>query len=78
MLRGDDFLDGDTHPEIAFRSHEVRLGPDGPALVEGDLPVARAHELLAHGDIPAELRARLAALLGRLVASIQLPTEFAA
>ena len=50
----------------------------GALVVEGDLPVARAHELLAHGDIPAELRARLAALLGRLVASIQLPTEFAA
>lgn len=39
VLRGNDFLAGDRHPEISFRSHEVRLDDNGAALVEGYLTI---------------------------------------
>jgi polyisoprenoid-binding protein YceI len=39
VVRGDDFFEGDRHPEISFRSHEVRLREDGEVLVLGLLTV---------------------------------------
>jgi polyisoprenoid-binding protein YceI len=39
VVRGKDFFDGDSHPEISFRSDEVRVGEDGDVVVEGELTV---------------------------------------
>jgi polyisoprenoid-binding protein YceI len=39
VLNGDDFFAADKHPVIAFRSTTVELGPDGKAMVRGDLTI---------------------------------------
>jgi len=39
VVRGADFFDADTHPELTFRSHEVELAEDGAATVEGELTI---------------------------------------
>ena len=36
-LLGPEFFDAENHPEVAFRSTEIRLADDGRAEVEGEL-----------------------------------------
>jgi polyisoprenoid-binding protein YceI len=36
---GPDFFDAEPHPEITFRSTDVRLGADGRAEVDGELTI---------------------------------------
>jgi polyisoprenoid-binding protein YceI len=38
-LRGEDFLDVENYPTMAFRSTRVELGKDGTAKVTGDLTI---------------------------------------
>ncbi len=45
-----DFFDAGAHPEIAFRSTQVDLAPDGRATVEGELTIKGAtHPVRAEG-----------------------------
>ncbi|MGH7458925.1 MAG: YceI family protein [Longimicrobiaceae bacterium] len=39
VVYGDDFFDAGNHPEVTFRSDEVRLGDDGTATVRGELTI---------------------------------------
>lgn len=39
VVNGEEFFDGGRHPEIVFRSTRVELGPEGGALVEGELEI---------------------------------------
>jgi polyisoprenoid-binding protein YceI len=36
---GDQFFDAERHPEVGFRSTEIRLADDGAAEVEGELTI---------------------------------------
>ena len=38
-MRGADFFDADTYPQITFRSTGVELGEDGSASVAGELTI---------------------------------------
>jgi polyisoprenoid-binding protein YceI len=58
-LRGADFLDVETHPEIAFRSTEVRCAGEADFMIEGDLtlrgvtrPVVLATHYLGRWQCP--------------------------
>jgi polyisoprenoid-binding protein YceI len=39
VVNGKDFLDGENHPEIVFRSTRVELAGDGSAAVDGELEI---------------------------------------
>ncbi len=39
VVYGAEFFDGGNHPEITFRSDDVRLGDDGTATVRGELTI---------------------------------------
>jgi len=39
VVRGEDFFDGDKHPEVIFRSDRVELAEDGSATVDGALEI---------------------------------------
>jgi chromate reductase len=54
------------------------LATIGARVVDEELPVARAHDVLAYGVLPAELRSRLGAMLDHLLESIPPPGEIAA
>jgi polyisoprenoid-binding protein YceI len=45
-LRSADFLDAEEHPQLRFRSSEVRDGGDGRLQVEGELEAAGERERL--------------------------------
>jgi polyisoprenoid-binding protein YceI len=50
VVRGGEFFDGDKHPEITFRSDEVRLADDGNSVVSGLLTVKGiSHPIVANG-----------------------------
>lgn len=36
---GEEFLDAERHPDITFRSHDLELGEDGSATLEGELTI---------------------------------------
>jgi polyisoprenoid-binding protein YceI len=36
---GDQFFDAERHPEVGFRSTDIRLGDDGAAEVDGELTI---------------------------------------
>jgi polyisoprenoid-binding protein YceI len=38
-VRGDQFFDAERHPEVSFRSTDIRLADDGGAEVDGDLTI---------------------------------------
>jgi polyisoprenoid-binding protein YceI len=38
-LQSPDFFDAERHPEIAFRSTDVKLGADGEATIAGELTI---------------------------------------
>lgn len=39
VVRGADFFDADSHPEILFRSERIELAEDGAATLEGELTI---------------------------------------
>lgn len=39
VVRSREFLDGDNHPELTFRSDQVELAEDGTATVKGELTI---------------------------------------
>jgi polyisoprenoid-binding protein YceI len=39
VVNGEDFLDGNNHPEIVFRSTRVELAEDGGVAVDGELEI---------------------------------------
>ncbi len=39
VVYGDDFFDAGNHPEVTFRSDDVRLGEDGTVSVRGELTI---------------------------------------
>jgi polyisoprenoid-binding protein YceI len=58
-LHGEDFFDGDKHPELTFRSTSIEQTEDGKLRVSGDLtirgatrPVELVAELEGAGDDP--------------------------
>jgi polyisoprenoid-binding protein YceI len=70
---GPDFFDAERHPEITFRSTEVRLAGDGRAEVEGELTirgVTRPIMATAHYEAPRP------GAFGGEVAGLQLQTSF--
>ena len=55
VVRGDDFFDADVHPELTFRSTDIRLGDDGSATVTGDLTIRGiSRTITAEGPIGAD------------------------
>ncbi|MEA2146698.1 MAG: hypothetical protein QOG59_2285 [Solirubrobacteraceae bacterium] len=69
---GPEFFDAERHPEIAFRSTEVRLADDGRAEVEGQLTIRGVtRSITASGSYAAPR----AAGFGE-VAGLQLQTSF--
>jgi polyisoprenoid-binding protein YceI len=39
VVNGEDFLDGENHPEIVFRSTSIELAEDGSVAVDGELEI---------------------------------------
>ena len=69
---GPDFFDAERHPEIVFRSTEVRLSDDGRAEVEGELTIRGiTRPITASGSYAAPREAGFGE-----VAGLQLQTSF--
>ena len=72
-MLGPDFFDAERHPEITFRSTEVRLDGDGRAEVDGELTIRGITR-------PAAATGRYYAprpgAFGREVAGLELQTSF--
>jgi polyisoprenoid-binding protein YceI len=55
---GPQFFDAERHPEVSFRSTEIRLADDGQAAVEGELTMkGRARPVFAIGEYSAPRQA---------------------
>ncbi len=72
-MLGPDFFDAESHPEITFRSTDVRLAGDGRAEVDGELTIRGiTRPVTAAGRYEAPRTG----LYGSEVAGLQLQTSF--
>jgi polyisoprenoid-binding protein YceI len=54
VVNGEDFLDAKSHPEIIFRSDDVRLSSDGAATIHGQLTLrGTTRPIVAAGTLVA-------------------------